>query len=136
MNVDKKICQLIFDIYRRLRKNFISLTEGKLTIYQIHILLYLNEKKQVSLNDIAKIFGTSFPSATISVDKLVKEGMIKRKKSRKDRRITLIGLTKKGLKTINNLNKKRDIEVKTLLKKLSKKEKKTFLDLLEKIINS
>lgn len=134
--MDKKICQLIFDIYRRLRKNFLNATEGRLTIYQIHVLLYLKEKKQASLNEVAKIFDTSLPSAAISVDKLVKEGLIKREISTKDRRITLIGLTKKGLKTINNLNKKRNLEIKLLLKKLSNKEKETFIDLLKKIINN
>lgn len=134
--MDKKICQLIFDIYRRLRKNFLSSTGGKLTIYQIHILLYLKKKKEISLNKIAQFFDTSLPSATISVDKLVKEGLIKRKISTKDRRITLVGLTKKGLKTIDDLNRKGNLEVKTLLKNLSNEEKKIFVELLEKIINN
>lgn len=134
--MDKKICQLIFDIYRRLRKNFFNSTDGKLTIYQIHILFYLKKKKQISLNEIAKFFDTSLPSATISIDKLVKEGLIKRMTSTKDRRITLVRLTKKGLITINNLNKKLNLELKTMMKKLTQQEKKTFVDLFEKIVNN
>lgn len=136
MDLDNKICQLIFDIYRRLRKNSLHASEGKLTIYQLHTLLFLKEKKQASLNEIAKIFGTSLPSATISINKLGKDGLVKRKISTSDRRITLIQLTKKGLKTIVSLNKKHSLEVKNFLKKLSKEEKKTFVDILNKIINN
>jgi DNA-binding MarR family transcriptional regulator len=73
------------------------------------------------------------PDITRLVDKLDKQGLVKRKRCDKDRRIVYIGITEKGLKLLTSMDETMMSKSQTLLSCLSDKECKQFDDLLSKL---
>ena len=72
-------------------------------------------------------------SATPMIDNLVKKGNLKRTKDKKDRRIVYIGLTKKGLKSLQKKYKTIHKTLEKVFGKLSDKDKKNLVKIFEKI---
>lgn len=136
MNLNQEITKSIFEIYRHLRKNCLLKTKNKLTIFKLHLLMYVRQKKDVSIKNIAQAFGLSLPAATIIINKLVKEKLIKKELSQKDHRIAYLTLTKNAQNLIKQINQKKDEKFEEFLNKLSDLEKKTLINLLKKIINN
>lgn len=133
MNINQHIKKFIFEIYRHLRKDCLLKTKNKLTIFQVHILSFIRENKMSTVKIISQTFGISLPAATITIDKLIKDKLIKKQASLKDRRINYLSLTKKGEKTIIKIEEKKDETIEKLLNKLNNIEKQTLLNLLIKI---
>lgn len=133
MNINQHIKKFIFEIYRHLRKDYLIKTKNKLTIFQVHILSFIRENKLSTVKIISQTFGISLPAATITIDKLIKDKLIKKQASLKDRRINYLSLTKKGEKTIIKIEEKKDETIEKLLNKLNNIEKQTLLNLLIKI---
>lgn len=133
INIHQNIKKFIFKIYRHLRKDCLIKTNNKLTIFQVHILSFIKENKLSSVKIISQTFGISLPAATITIDKLIKDKLIKKQPSIKDRRINYLFLTKKGEKTILKIEEKKDETIEKLLHKLNNIEKQTLLNLLIKI---
>lgn len=133
---NKEICQLIYQIYRKLRKQFLIKSNNQLTIFQIHILYYLKEKKSATTNEIADFFDISLPSTTLSLKKLIADGLIQKDIAIADERKKIFTLTDEGEELIKKINYKKMETVNLLMNHLSKEEKKTLLELLKKIVNN
>lgn len=133
---NKQICQLIYQIYRKLRKKFLVKSNNQLTIFQIHILYYLKENDFASTNDIANFFDISLPSTTISLKKLIDQELIQKDIATSDERKKIFTLTKKGEELINKINYKKIESINLLINRLTKTEKKTLIELLNKVVNN
>ena len=99
------------------------------------ILIVLYENKNSTMKNISDKIRRTKATVTVLVDKLEKQGLVKREKSHKDSRVTNIVLTKKGeeLKPIfiaisNELNE-------FLHKNLTKNEADELNRILRKIID-
>ncbi len=133
---NKKICQLIYQIYRKLRKQFLIKSNNQLTIFQIHILYYLKENNSASTNEIADFFDISLPSTTLSLKKLIADGLIQKDASIADERKKILTLTDEGERLIKKISYKKLETVNLIINRLSKEEKLTLIELLNKIINN
>ncbi len=133
---NKLICQLIYQIYRKLRKQFLIKSDNQLTIFQIHILYYLKENGSASTNEIADFFEISLPATTLSLKKLINEELIRKDFAIADERKKILTLTEKGEDLIKKINYKKMENVKLLLSSLTKKEKNTLVELLKKVVNN
>ncbi len=133
---NSQICELIYQIYRGLRKQFIIKSNNQLTIFQIHILFFLKEKQSASTKEIANFFQLSLPATTLSLKKLIDEKLIKKEVLKKDERTKILKLTKKGEKLIKEINYKKMKNINSIINKLDQKEKKILIELLKKIVNN
>lgn len=131
-----EICQLIYQIYRKLRKQILIKSNNQLTIFQIHILYYLKEKNLATTNEIADFFDMSLPSTTLSLKKLITDGLIQKDLAITDERKKIFKLTDEGEKLIKKINYKKMETINLLINRLTKEEKLTLIKLLNKIINN
>jgi len=105
-----------------------------LNTHQLHILQILYNNEGISQNGLVERVRTNKISISKSLDGLLEEGYIEKRKNEKDKRIKNIYLTEKGhrirtqikniLKDVtevltNNFSKEEDIVIRKLLKKMS-----------------
>jgi DNA-binding MarR family transcriptional regulator len=77
----------------------------RITGKQFKYLKAINEKGQVTLTELADQFSISKPTVNEFINKMHKTGILKKKKSNEDKRVTYISLTEIGkvLATTNKL---------------------------------
>lgn len=67
-----------------------------LTFAQSNVLMVIEERKELSIKELADILQVSRPSASAMVDRLVEMGMLVREQSQIDRREVRVRLSSKG----------------------------------------
>lgn len=101
-----------------------------LTFSQYNVLRVLNKSTngQNSVTNASKIMIVSSPNMTGIAKRLEKNGFIIRKNDPKDERITLLEITPKGKRAIDNIKKAHEDNMRTYLKSFAKDEKKRLLE--------
>ena len=118
-------------LYRNFRKNDIEITPEQWTV-----LLYLWEKDGVTQQELCNATSKDKPSMTRLIDNMERLNLVVRISDKKDRRINLIHLTKKGRELEE---KSRYVTMKTLkeaLRGLSIEELKISQEVLRKIFSN
>jgi DNA-binding MarR family transcriptional regulator len=85
-----------------------------------------------TITSISSELRIALPTATVLVNKLVKDGLVKRTSSTKDRRVIKLSLTSKGKTILKSTIKSKTSHVKAFLANLSKVDKSTLLRILKK----
>ena len=134
-DIDKKLSELIFDIYKKMKKHCSILSDDNLSRVQLHALNYIFKNPRFSLNELAEKFSVSTPSANDLVNRLVNFNLIKREEDKRDRRLIRLSLTNKGKKVLSKVLKTQKHCFSYLIDKLSNKEKNQLLLILKKIIS-
>ena len=99
------------------------------------ILQCLFHKGSLSMQDLAKQIKRTKATTTVLVDRLEDEGLVKRSKSDRDSRITLLSLTKKGKSLEGIFNTIADELDKRVMCNLSADGAELLEQLLEKAIS-
>lgn len=134
-NIDKQLFEMIFNVYKSMKKNYSLITKNNLSMVQLHGLIYIFENPSCSLKELAEKFSISTPSANDLVNRLVKSNLIKREEDKKDRRLVRLILTVKGKNVLEKILKSKKKCFSFLIERLSFSEKKQLLSILKKIIS-
>lgn len=110
-----------------------DLMKGKITFSQTVIVQLLSRKKYCKMTDIAKMLDVTKSAVTGFSDRLIKMQIIKRFRSRKDRRIVNVTLTPKGKALAKKLDNFRLKVIAKLFSSLNRKERAQYLHILQKI---
>ena len=108
-----------------------SLTSPK---YLLLHLLYKN--KQMTASELGKQIGLSSGSITTAINKMVSNELVKRKRDFRDRRVTWLELTDKGIQMVEELSATRQVLWVSLIEKLDQSEREQFRFLLNKIFSN
>jgi DNA-binding MarR family transcriptional regulator len=93
------------------------------------------EERPISLSDLRKFLGTTQANVTGLVAGLERSGLIERKSSRDDRRVSFVFLSRTGRRLVESRLPGYFARNRAALRGLSQSEKKTFVDLLAKVAN-
>lgn len=102
----------------------------KLTMPQFVILNFLSHHDGATMTDIAKFLNVTTAAVTGLVDRLARDGYIKRAHDPKDRRVVKVVTTEKGKKLMASANNKRKEMTVELFGKISQKEREEYLKIL------
>ncbi|WP_404451123.1 MarR family transcriptional regulator [Virgibacillus necropolis] len=94
-----------------------------LSMPQMKILMLLNNKGRLKVSEIATSMGASMSNMTGLLDRLEKEGFVKRVHSQEDRRTVYVELGEKTLTIFRGLYKKGHVKIKNALELMSEDEK-------------
>lgn len=135
-NPTEKIMTLIFSASRNLKQKLVL----KSPLYQLPLahtetLRLINDKKQVSMKEVAGFLAITPPSATALVNHLVKVGYAQRIADKLDRRSVHLQLTTKGKEILLKSQAEHCKIFTNLLKKLDTKEHLELLNILTKLNN-
>ena len=85
------------------------------------------------MTDIAKELSMKPSGATYTVDNLIKEKLIERFRSNKDRRVVLVKITNKGKKLVHSIKEVKGEIWKNILKNFNEKEIEEFTIAIKKV---
>jgi len=105
--------------------------EYGITTEQFRVLSCIKSRGPLRPTDLAQIMERSPNSVSMLVDRMVKAGLVKRAREKKDRRTLRVFLTSEGEKAISLAFPMGWEFIQNLLSPLSDKDKKTLLRLLE-----
>ncbi len=95
----QKILEMVFDLVTSFTKILSSCEEAEnMKTMEFYIMLYIGMKGSKKMSELAEIFSTTKSNVTLLVNGLEKKRYIRRKRSKKDRRVVEICLTAKGEK--------------------------------------
>ena len=108
-----------------------------LTFSQYNVLRVLNKSTngQNSVTNASKIMIVSSPNMTGIAKRLEKNGFIIRKNDPRDERITLLEITPKGKRAIENIKTAHEDNMATYLECFSREEKSKLLEDLKHLFN-
>ena len=132
--VNDQIAQLMFTLSRSMKEGmkFDSAT-AQLTLLQIHALMFIGKKENVTMTEVAKQFDISLPTATALSDKLVRAGLISRQNDAHDRRIVKLVLTNEGTNLLTKAMRQRRTKITKMLSYLTAEEKKQLLHIMQQL---
>jgi len=105
----------------------------KITFQQYLALNILTKKGRCMVSDLSKNLGVALSTMTELVNRLVKKQFVKKIKDLKDHRIVWINLTEKGVKIIQEINRKKQKHILSVLERLTERERRLLIDILERI---
>lgn len=103
-----------------------------LSLYQY--IYAIGELDNPVFSDLADKLNLSKPAITVSVNKLIQKGLVKKQQSDEDKRLFYLSLTPKGIEVFNickKANKKVEEQIKN---KLTNKEWEELIKILTKIV--
>lgn len=104
-----------------------------LTIPQMLLLEFLRESGDAPMSVISKMLNLSMSASTSVVDKMVKSGLLLRRRSQEDRRVVRVGLAAKGEKVANDLRESKVKLMNEVYSVLTQSERDQYIELLRKV---
>ncbi len=98
----QEILRISEDIFRAIQINIpAEWLSSDMTVAQLRILLLLHTEGPRRMGNIAGSIGTTLPTASGTVDNLVKKGLVSRGDDPEDRRLVICSLTEEGRRIIS-----------------------------------
>jgi len=127
---------LLPQIARNLRiASLVDRVRKGLTLAQLTILLILKDAREqtMSMGEIARELGVSFPTASGLVDRLTREGLATRLTSDSDRRVVLVQLTGNGKAVLRRMLRLLDDLLMRLLADMGEAEQESFVEAVDRV---
>jgi DNA-binding MarR family transcriptional regulator len=110
-----------------------ELSKGNISLPQMVALDYISRKPCVSMTEIANILTIKTSSASVLIDRLIRQKMLHRKHDLHDRRVICISMTPKGRKVITQIQFQKRRSVRLVFGQLTQKERDQYLSVLLKV---
>lgn len=107
-----------------------------LSITQLHYLHVIRERAQVTITELAEIFGVQKSTVTVTVNKLLQCGFIEKLTPKNDLRVVYVSLTARGKEIIEMEDRGYHQFAAAILAMLSEEEQNTFTSLLNKVLDN
>jgi len=136
MVFDEKVIAALLRASETIKKDLdLTYKNYGLTLSQYNVLRILNNSKngQNTVSNTSKIALVSSSNITGVTKRLEKIGLILRKQDPNDERITVLEITPKGSRIVDNIQDSHLSKISSYLKDFSSDEKKTFLDYLKQV---
>ncbi len=111
--------------------------ENKITIAQVRVMQIVTHcsPEGIMCKDLAALLGLTPGATSRTVDRLVREGLLKRDAVPDDRRAILIRLSKKGEETNCYQQKRLDELMKNFMSGVPQKEQELFQQMMQRLSN-
>lgn len=103
---------------------------------EIRALILLRTSGRTIMTDFASGLGVPLSTATHTIDRLVRKGLVMRVRSEQDRRVVQVEMSPAGLAFQNTLRATHQAMARSWLAPLSPSERETFLELMAKIADN
>jgi DNA-binding MarR family transcriptional regulator len=139
LSTDEKVLMAIIRVAEHFKRVHSSVFRNfGLSFPQYNVLRVLDASKngQNKISDVSRIMLVPGANITGLAKRLEKDGFIIKKSNPEDDRVTLLEITPKGKKTLQNIEKEKNQWLELMMKNLSKKEKVELLDKVKLILKN
>ncbi|WP_200891175.1 MULTISPECIES: MarR family transcriptional regulator [Acidithrix] len=105
----------------------LATVDEEVTLVQYRVLVELAARGPQNLAELATALGVSPSTATRMCDRLVRKGLIERRRTNTDRRIVRVSLASPGRKIVTEVTRKRRTELEVILARLPLVDRQTVL---------
>lgn len=116
------------------KKRMTEFTSGEISLPFVTIIEFIYAKDICKMGELAEVLNLSMGAVTCIVDKMIEMDFVSRERSTHDRRVVLVTLTKKGIKTAKKIEEERKKFIDEIFMVLTDREKDTYLKLLTKVV--
>jgi DNA-binding MarR family transcriptional regulator len=106
---------------------------GTLTFSQLQLLMLVSRNEVGTVSSVAAFLGISRPAASKSLDRLVRQGLIRRESSETDRRSARLSLTEGGHRLLVRYHRARNGKLERMFPKIPSDEFARATDWLDRI---
>lgn len=99
-----------------------EICDDQITVGQVRCLCFILAQERVTVGDISRGLGISYPAATKAVSRLVEKGLTARKSDAADRRSIFVEITPAGLELTGKVKPEKLKRLGSILDKLSHEE--------------
>ncbi len=129
-----ELADLLFNLVRSIKASMsYDSNTAHLSVGQLQTLIYLRDNPGVSIRTIAGYFNNAMPTASVLLDKLIKEKLVKRETDKNDRRIIRVCLSKKGERLVEKAAFERTKKIGHFLSLLTAQEKKQLFQIIKSL---
>jgi DNA-binding MarR family transcriptional regulator len=107
----------------------------ELTPAQVHSLMWLGVDGALTMGELARRLASTEKTITGVVDRMEREGLAKRDRDDKDRRVVHVALTKKGTQMHQKMQLEMRAKLDFLMSLLDPVERKSLIKILEKLVD-
>jgi DNA-binding MarR family transcriptional regulator len=111
-------------------------SELDLTYAQSQVLFHVADHRECPMGDVAKTFGVTLPAVTHIVDRLEQKGLLARGDHPTDRRVCVLGLTRRGEALVRELHVMRLSALEGVLAPMSASDRERVLSGLETLVEA
>lgn len=94
---------------------------------ELRALAAIDKHGEMPMSELARFLGVRLSTATHTVDKLVEKGLVERKRAHPDRRVVLVGFSKRGLRINRYVAEARKREGRALLATLGPRARRELI---------
>jgi DNA-binding MarR family transcriptional regulator len=109
------------------------LTRGKITFPQMVAIDYVSRKTKVKMTELARVLSIQMSSATVLVDRLIREKLLSRAREEADRRLVWVSATAKGRKIIAEVLEQKRNSIKQIFGVLTEEERRQYLGVIREV---
>ena len=127
---------MLFDNLKKVffPKEWLNL-DMKFSKSEIFAMLLIDKRKEITMTELAEYIHSPMSTATGIIDRLVRNGYIKRERSEQDRRIVVLMLAEKGLLEITRLKELISSYINKVAESLTQDEIQVLTGVISKVIN-
>ncbi len=115
------------------RKEMTTVVSSGLTVSQFAVLEILFHKGDMRISDIIKGILITGGNMTVVTENLIKNGLVEKIKDPEDRRASLLSITEKGRKLMEDIFPAHAENIKNIFSVLTEEEKKSLIKIMLKL---
>lgn len=128
-----KLSDLMSDIGKNFQHLAFESCDQEITMQQAMVLKFIKSLGNPKMTDLSHAVGVTLGNMTMMVDRLIKNGFVKRMTDPQDRRIVRVELTERSKIMINKIKKRHSDHMEKILSKIPEHDKQQLLANLQKI---
>ena len=130
----RKLIEVLPLMFREIsRRENNVLTRGQITFPQMVALDYVSRKAKIKMTDLARVLSIKMSSATVLVDRLIRDKFFQRSRDEADRRLVWVSATPKGRKLVAGILEQKRKSMKQIFSGLTAGERRQYLNVMEKV---
>lgn len=129
-----RLLRLMPALVRRFERPEDAVSRGTITLPQLWALHYLSEHGASPVHNLSRAIHLQLSSTSGLVDRLARLGLVRRARSRQDRRVVFVSLTPRGRETLDRVFEERRESMRRMFALLTPKERETYLAIVEKLV--
>lgn len=118
--------------FARREHNYLS--RGEITLPQLWALEFLSREHECPMHGLATFLGISRPAATGLIDRLIGQGLARRRGDPRDRRIVRVTLSPKGRRILTSIWEQKRRMIVDVFGQISPSERAQYLATLERVV--
>lgn len=109
-------------------------TSGDISFPQLWALDYLHDQRRCTMHQLAHAMHAQQSTTTGLVDRMAKLNMVRRERSRQDRRVVNVSLSDKGRSVLRQIYRQRRAMTVRLFSRMPPRDRVQYLNIIERLV--